>query len=473
MTIVPLALAQRSNQTRYGVEGAARLINCYAEELGGDAKSPMAIYPIEGMDSYLTPYEGGIKCLLETESYLYGVAGTKVFAIDATSDVVTICGTLPVEAPCYMARNRRNPTTQVGLVSNGLYYVIENTTLTQINDPDLPPPTSISVRDGYFILPTTFGRYFITGEDDATTISALDFGTAQRNPDTISRVIASETDIVLFGPNSIEWHQNQPSSTASFPFVPVASIEIGLINSDAVAKVNRDIIWAASDGTIRRMNGYGGEIISTPAVERAIGFVDPETITAFAWNVRDAGKTFVAFRSDSFCWVFDLDGGSGWHERASYSSPTWRANAAVNWGADTLFGDASTGTLYRVSKNTHSEGGYPIVMTVQTPPLDASPYPLTVYGLNVDIVPGTGLNTPSAPETLDPELIMDYSDDGGTTWSTARRAALGRQGQTMTRVAFNRLGMIRRNGRTFRFRISSSVARAITGATVDVTKETA
>jgi hypothetical protein len=475
VTVVPLQLATRSNKSRYGFEGAARLVNCYAEEIGADAKAPVAIYPTEGMDAWITPKTGTVKAIIGIESRLYGVTqdddNAYVWSVDA-SDVVTQIATLTVADSWYFARNRRNPTTQIGLVSStGLYWKIENVTLTQITDADLPPPTSITVRDGYFVLPTTFGRYFITGEDNADTISALDFGTAQRNPDSILRAIASETDIVLFGSDSTEWHANQPSTTASFPFVPVAMMELGLLAANCVAKLNRDIIFAASDGTVRRLNGYGADIISTPPVERAIGSVTASTIRAFAWTVKDTGKSWFALRSSQWCWVFDLDGGTGWHERQTYGSATWRVVEAATWNGVTLLGDAENGTIYKPSGELHKSGSLPIVMTVQAPPVEALPYPLTIHALTVDVVPGQG--NPQEPETGDddPKLMMSYSDDGGRTWSVERQASMGRQGQYLTRCKFTRLGQVRRNGRTFRFSASASVARGLLGASLDVTRD--
>lgn len=475
MTIVPLQLATRSNPTRYGFEGAARLVNCYAESVGSDAKAPMPVYPVEGLDAYLTPKAGRVMAMLGTETLLYGITQddteAHVWSVNS-SDEVTLIDSIAVADSWYMARNRRNPTTQIGIVgSTGVYYKIEGTTLTQINDADLPPPTSITVRDGYFVLPTTFGRYFITGEDDADNVSALDFGRAQRNPDTILRAIASETDIVLFGAESIEWAQNQPSTTASFPFVPVAMIEIGLLAADCAAKLDRAIIFVASDGTVRVLSGYSADVISTPPVERAIGSVTASTIRAFAWTVKDTGKSWFALRSNRWCWVYDLDGGTGWHERESYGSSTWRVTAAGSWNGVTLLGDVSTGTIYKTSGDYYSDAGSPLIMTAQTPPVDALPYGLTVHAAHVDVVPGKGRPAETDTGDNDPKLMLSYSDDGGQTWSSERTASMGAGGQSMTRCKFTRLGQIRRNGRTFRFSASAAVARGFLGASLDVTRD--
>lgn len=470
MSWTPLALPTKSNKTRFGFEGTARLVNAYVESTGSDAKATYNIYATEGLDTVLTPAAGRTWGMIATESYLYGVTGTALWAYD-TVGAKTILLTLPAEGPVTFARNRRSPNTQVGLVTaaDNKYYTIENTTATLNTDPDLAgTPTSIGVKDGYFIITTNFNRFFITGEDDATNISALDFGKAQRSPDEILRVIPTETEIALFGTNSVEWHQNSPSETLSFPFVPVQSIDVGLLSSQAIAKLDREIIWLASDGTVKRMVGYGGEVISNPDVQRAIGSVeDPEDISAFAWHSKTLGHSFVAFTCPQWTWVYDLREGS-WHERQSYDFDCWRISAVVEWQGKLLAGDFETGEIYDMSGKYMNEGGDPLVMTVQTAPSDAFPYPVQVHGLVLDMVPGVGRFT--SPQDATPEVLMSYSDDGGRTWSVERSASIGGAGSTNARAKWLRLGLIRRNGRTWRFRVSASVSRCIQGAAIDVTK---
>ena len=471
MSWLPLALATRSNPSRFGFEGAARLINCYSEQTGSDAKNPTAVYATEGLDTWLTPFAGKIYAMLKTDTMLYGVTGTKVWGIDL-NDVVTIIATLPIEGPCYLAQNRRSPTTEIGLVTvtDTKYYVITGLTMAAVTTGVIGTPTSISARDGYFILTTTFSRYQITGEDNATSLSGLDFGKAQRSPGDIIRSIPTEIDIALFKPNSIEWHQNSPSTTATFPFVPVANIELGLLSAQAAVRLDRDTFWLASDGTIRRMEGYGGTIISTPAVERAIGMIaDKSTIAAFGWNAQGIGHSFVAFTSPEWTWVYDVREGT-WHERKSYGLDFWRISAVVEWQGRVIAGDYANGRLYDMRGDLNDEAGDPHIMITQTAPSDAFPYPVQYHAVTLDVVPGVGTNTPTKPQDQNPQVVMTYSDDGGRTWSTERHAEMGRQGATNARVKWHRLGMGRRNGRTFRFSCAAAVARCFQSAALDVEK---
>ena len=189
MTLVPLNLPMQSNAARYLADGSARLVNGYVENTDKDAKSPLTIYPNAGLDVWNTVEASGtasgatgMRAMLATDSYLYVVAGRKMTAID-TLGVKTVVTTLSGDGDVYMAQNRRSPTPEVCLVADGVGRITTGTSIATITDPDLPPPVSVSVIDGYFLFPTTFDRVFISGEDNGTAIAPLDFGKAQKQPD--------------------------------------------------------------------------------------------------------------------------------------------------------------------------------------------------------------------------------------------------------------------------------------------------
>lgn len=156
MTIVPVSLATQSNNARFKSEGSARLVNCYSEQTGGDAKAPETIYAMSGLDVWTTvPATGtasgvtGVRAMLATDDYLYVVAGRDVTAIDIVG-AQTAVATLPADGDVYLAANRRSPTPQVALVSDGTGRIITGTSIATISDADLPSPTSVGYLDGYF-----------------------------------------------------------------------------------------------------------------------------------------------------------------------------------------------------------------------------------------------------------------------------------------------------------------------------------
>ncbi len=378
-------------------------------------------------------------------------------------------GGVPTDGPVYMARNRRSPAPEIGIVSDGLYFVIDTLTdtLTQNTDLDLPPASSIAVLDGYFILPGYGSKWFISGADDATQIDGLDFASAEASPDDIVRAIDFNRDLWLMGERTIEvWRSG---ATGDFPFARSAVIELGCLAPGSVAKLEEALVWVADDGTVRLSDGgYGGRRISTHAVERSItDEPDKAGMTSTSW-VED-GHFFYVLNGTNFSWQFDLVApqGAEWAERESYGLNRWRIATVVEFNGALIAGDYTNGKLYTMSDAYDDEAGTDLVCTTQTPPVHAWPDGLIFDALHLDVIPGAGLNS-TATEDQDPAMLISWSNDGGQSWSAERSVKVGKQGQTQTRVKTTRLGMTRRNARTFRFRMSAKVSRGIMGASAEV-----
>ena len=68
----------------------------------------------------------------------------------------------------------------------------------------------------------------------------------------------------------------------------------------------------------------------------------------------------------------------------------------------------------------------------------------------------------------DPQAMLQFSDDGGKTWSseTWAKTNIGAIGEYLTRVQWNRLGMFRQ--RQFKLTISDPVKVVILGAYAEI-----
>jgi hypothetical protein len=467
MSMTPIALGSGSSPSRFAAGGAAHFVNCYLEKQGEDAKAPGIVVASDGLTEFATLPTTGIRAAIEVGDYFYCVFGRVFYRVDTIGNY-TVLGNIPTDEPVTIVRNRRT-SPQIGIVSDRLYYVYDTVdgSFTRVTGPSSATdfePTSITILDGYGILPVSNSKWYTTALDDLTSVDALDFAEAESDPDDIVRAATREGEVVLFGRDTIEWWQD--TGGTDFAFARSQAIRLGCIGAGVVAAVDRTLAWIAQDGTVRLMSGYGGDRISDHAVERAIASVDPSTISATSWWRN--GHTFYAISSAEWSWVYDL-ATSKWHERKSYDQSRWDIAVCARFGLQWLAGSSSTGELYVMSPDAMDEDGTAIVMTVQTPPVHAFPYRLQFNAIYVDIVPGVGLNTTAAAE-LDPELMVSWSDNGGQTWSTERRIALGRLGKMTQRAVARRLGISNQIGRTFKFSISASVARAFLGASVDVDK---
>jgi hypothetical protein len=472
MPVTPISLGLRANPSRHGKQaGNARLINCFAEEIGEEGKTQWVITATPGLSTYGSALssDGGVRDMLEVDGFLHVIAGRQWFQVNP-HPTATLIGGMPTEGPAYLRRNRRDPV-QVAAVSDGLMSVATLGSVAEVSDTDLPPPTSLAYLDGYGILPVSRGRYVLTGIDDFTTIDALDVGVAESNPDPIVRAHELGREIYLFGTQSTEAHQN--TGAADFPFERSQAIEIGCAAADSVAAVDtpggKALMFVAHDHTVRVMAGYSPQVVSTGEVENLIrrmaeaGTVGTLKATSYAWG----GRSFYALSSAD--WTRVYDGKTGfWHERKSYLSERWRVSKVVPFNGKLIAGDADTGQLYQMSDETYSEGSDPHVMQIVFPPVHAFPNGGVVNALHLDLISGVGLNTTTA-YNLDPVALLDWSKDGGDTWSTPREIPLHRLGQTARRVQpIRRLGRFGQKGLTFRLTISAAVQKLVMAAAIDV-----
>lgn len=462
MHITPISLGTRSNPARHGHAGAARLINGYAEDAGEDAKNAVNIHCVDGLAEFAeVDIAGGSRAaLILDDNTLYVVIGRGLYKFDQAGASAYIGG-IPTAGTVTMARNRADPPV-VAIASDGLVFYCQDDVLTQNTDADLPPVNSVAALDGYFVFLCDDGRRFASGVD-ATTVEALDFAKAESNPDPGVCIATRGRDLVSFGTRSTEFDQNSGGET--WPFSRTTAIEVGCLAAGSVATIDQTLAWVAHDGTVRRLNGYTAERISTYPVERFVSsHANPRTMTACSWSRN--GNVFYSLSGDQGTWEYNLTTGR-WHERKSYGLARWRGATAVQFGTKIIVGDYDSPTLYEMSPDYLDEAGTEIVMEVRAPPVHGFPYRLRHNALFLDVVPGVGRAT-EASHIANPSIMMDYSDDGGENWSTQRIAPLGREGDRLRRVRWNRLGVSR--SRTYRFSVSASVARTLVSMSLDVDK---
>lgn len=474
-TYTPVALPHQSNRGRYKFESSARTINCYAENLGRDGKGPFALYAINGWETFATlaGASGGVRAMLPVDNELLVVAGRQLYSVmvDGTASLI---GGIVSDGLVTMRRNRREPA-QVVIVADGLWYIYQDGVLSAGVDADLPPPVYVIQKDGYFIFLHADGRWTISGIDDVT-IDGLDFATASSDADGLVAGATRGTDVVLFGHNSTEFWTN--TGAADFPFERQAYRGFGCYAAGSVSEITAlmggamvdSVVWAGTDEKgaytgVFLLNGYTAQKVSTYEIDRAIlADTDPAAIRGFAWS--EDGHVFYTISGTGYAWTYDTVEGL-WHERRSHSQPAWRAIAHATFAGMTLFGDTTTGTIYRSKPDLYDADGETVGMEVWLPITHASPRQLVVNRFKVDAVMGVGLGGTDT-HLAEPKIMLDISHDGGGNFGTLRPRDLGAAGQSQGVIAWHRLGMVREQGAVFRLRISPGVKRCVMGAAIDV-----
>lgn len=467
MPTINVNLGQRSNPGRFGPDSAARLVNCYAEDAGAEGKVEFPIYPFSGWTSFATLTGGaGIRAALKLdEDTYYVVSGQKVFKVTSLGAVTSlgIVGSASTVGLVTMVRNRA-ATPQIGILVDALYYTIASDVLTPYDLAAKPivGAVSIAVLDGYFVLFTESGSYYLTAVDNATSINVADTAKCESSPDKGVTNIALNRSMVFFSERSIEFWDN---TGGAFPFTRTATRNVGCYAGGSVAEVSETLAFIAHDQTVRMLSGYDAQIISTPAVERSIvAESDVTLIRATSWT--EAGHSFYQISGTGFTWVYDTKTGF-WTERRSVDLDRSRVSVAINTKTRLILGDYASATLYQSSQSDYAEAGDDIIMQVVIPVMHQFPASYAHEETDIDVMTGVGLNSTS-PELSNPQLMLDYSDDGGVHFRNERQLDLGVEADRLRRVRAFRLGRSGPKGRNYRIRVSASVARCLMGMAIKV-----
>ncbi len=448
--------------------GQAKLVNCYAVPLER-GKSEVVIHATDGLAPLATiTGAGGIRAMAAvTEAEGLVVAGRVVERID-TSGTATLVGALPSDGHVGIAQNADG---EVALVCDGLYYSYVGGVLTQLSDPDLPPPLSVCSLKGYFVYMLSDGRMFASDLNDFA-VEGLSYAQNEQAPDGGVVAWVRGNDLLGGGKRSIEvWQINPSAEAGTFPFSPVTTIiepatqqTIGVLSADSAI----DGVFVASDKTVKLLDGYSAITISPPALNRAIADDPaPSAISATRWSSR--GYTFYAFSGSSWTWVYNATT-KAWHEQKSYGLDRWRVSKVMDLGGTLIAGHYDSGTLYTLDHDTHTEARWDAVaaawaydshvMDVYSIPIADVARRMRHGEVVLDVVPGTISGT-------DRHVELAWSDMGEPFGHEMLRS-LGALAQTRHQIRFQRLGSS--HNRTYRIRMSAGGRRALYGAKLDLSQ---
>lgn len=104
-------------------------------------------------------------------------------------------------------------------------------------------------------------------------------------------------------------------------------------------------------------------------------------------------------------------------------------------------------------------------------PFGYNAIPLSIVGSSLNIpdayyVDTSGIQYILTTESSDPQISLQYSDDGGATWSNEVFESLGKSGEYLTRVIFYDLGMAR--NRVYKITESNNCYTGLSGGVINI-----
>ena len=450
---------------------AQTCINLYPEINGKDSKVPIALKPTPGLKLWATLTGGGsVRKIKKTSSNrFFGVCGN-------TLTEVTISGTLIVRGTIN-SNSGRIDMTDNGLeliivdaaMNEGWIYTLSTNTLTQITSSGYPGGSHVSFINQRFLVnkPNT-QQFYWSDLVDGTTWDGS-FASAEGSPDRINSMIALGGEEWVFGDESYDVFDNIGSS---FERIDGTHYDIGCIAPNSLSKTDKNVFWLGGDslghGKVFSNAGYRPQAISDPALEQTIQRYS-KIDDAIGYCYQQLGHEFyvLSFPSAGTTWAYDLSTNM-WHERNYTDSDN---NKYMHRGINQEFfngkvyvGDWSNGNVYELDPDTTTDNGEEIHRERACPHIWNNMDDVYYSRFQLDIQVGVGLN--GTGQDSNPQVMLDYSNDGGRTWLNEQWRAAGKIGEYTQRLIWNRMGSSR--DRVFRIRMTDPVKWVILGAYVDL-----
>lgn len=360
-------------------------------------------------------------------------------------------GSIPGDGRVSMAANDSQLVIVVPGVAGYVYNEDAGTPFQEITDAYFTAngqPQNVAFIDGYFSFVTDEKKWIISALNDALNGSALDFGSAESDPDSIVTSIVVNNQIYILGTETTEGFQNYPVGSG-FPFVRNNVIlDKGCSALFAVVKTNQRffMLGAGKDETpcIWEFTGTSFTKASTKAIDEILAsYTDAEIASAFAWTYGKNGAFFVGFTFPDRAFVYNM-ATEKWHEQQSFVNEAlsqWRVSTIVTAYGKTLVGDLIDGRIGELSKEIYSEYGENIIRELSFPLFteDSRSFCLP----NLELTMESGVGNEDVPE---PYVSMAFSRDA-KLFGPEKRRKIGAIGKYRQRIFW------RKNGRFPRYAV--------------------
>jgi hypothetical protein len=398
----------------------------------------------------------------------YFVIGSKLYSM-SSSYALTDHGQIAGSGRVSMADNG---TQLLLLVPGGNGYIYNHVadTFAQITDADFTAngnPQQVVFIDGFFCLTTDTKKFIVSALNDGLSYNALDFGTAESDPDEIVAPIVFKNQLFIGGSQTIEAFQN--IGGADFPFQRTGLFLSKGISSPFSIQSIQDTFVFVGAGTnespaIWALNGNNVAKISTTAIDKELSaLTETQILDIYSWAYAEKGAYFVGFALPGTTLVYDTIS-KRWHERKSFvdgSLGAYRVNALVRAYNQLWAGDLVDGRIGLLAQNVYTEYDTEIRRTIVTQPFQNNMDSFVLPELELTVESGVGNSS-----AVDPKVGLERSVDG-KIWSDARYRSIGKVGEYNRRVIWNRNGRASRF-ELFRFTISDPVKPVFIQMTADI-----
>lgn len=437
-------------------ESPLERLNCYLNSAGATARRP-ALFTIGSAGS--STISGLFYSPSANMLYIASAGSIYTPSYSATSEAWTIS---PITGSysnggALKAVFTEFSATQTIVCQGDKMAIVGPTSVAIITDANAPQGVDyVDYIDGYIIATDGSPIFRWCNRTDPTTWPVSNFASCEGLPDGILGHCIINRQIYFFGNRSIEIWENDGSNP--FSRLPGGFYQVGLGATYGFAQDDSTIYFFTNDRRFAKIDGRSLEIISTPfdAALQQLSTISDCCASFFRFE----GHRFISFtfptdkRTFVYCATTD-----SWSEFSRFSSAAghvaWPVRCSTFHDAfdvDVL-GDLTTGTIFKLKAtniDTDNATTYPIRWSFKSPNL--------THGMlkqkrseDVRFVMKSG----AVQTTSEPQVLVRWRNDDGTTWSNERAISLGNVGVRKPVKSLKRTGIYQ--VRQYEFSVSDTV----------------
>ena len=347
--------------------------------------------------------------------------------------------------------------------------------------------SAVDIVDNYFVYNRPDTQQWAASNVLSPITYGLSYASKFTGPDNLVSLICDHGQVYLLGETTTEVWADQGTFPFAFQRIPGSSSQHGLASKFSIARLGNSFAYVAKNNRgqaeIVIMNGYFPQRISTHAVENTLVNKNVSDAIAYTYQLEGHECYVVTFPSLDLTWVYDVST-QLWHKWLWTDNQNnyhrHRSNCSAFFQGVVLVGDYENGQIYQLDPNNYTDNGQTIRRLRRCPhlttdlqrqyfdelqiqfqpgvgttglsniegnlvgdPLSIGPLETYFIGPNDEIIIGLQQNLNSLTPTTDPQAMLRWSSDGGSTWSNEHWSAIGKTGKYKNRIIWRRLGWAR------------------------------
>lgn len=420
---------------------AQRHLNLYAEITQEGERSRVAFYGTPGLVLFTSFGDTPIRGAIAVGDYIYCVHRGTFWQVDNAGSK-TSRGTIgTTSGRVSMAYNG----TQIAIVDgSAMYcYTIASNAFVTVSSGLFSNPIDVTYQDGYGVACFRDSqRYQISATGDFTTWDALDFASAESNPDGLKRVLSDHGELVLAGDVSIEFAGNTGGQDFPFSAFKSSTLTYGLAAPWSLTQYNDSLAGlfknAMGQVQVMMMKGHALLPISSQEIDHIINsYATVADATAYSYMLGGHPMYQINFPSEGKSWLYDATTSLWSPLEYGLSGARHRAEIRVDYLNKPRVTDCENGSIYNLDSTAYTDNGTPIARELVSRAMHQGGKRFSIPMLQIAFESGVGL---ISGQGSDPQAMLQVSKDGGKTWGVERWVSIGRIGEYLTRAVWRRFG---------------------------------